>query len=46
MDAAVIEDEIHRGELLPGLLRFQVEFHHPLIPWERARQRKASETTQ
>lgn len=45
MDAAVVEHEIHRGKLLPRLLGFQVELHHSLVPWERARQRRASERT-
>lgn len=45
MDAAVVENEIHRGKLLPRLLGFQVELHHSLVPWERRRQKKASERT-
>lgn len=31
VDAAVVEDKVHRRELLPCLLGLQVEFHHPLV---------------
>lgn len=31
MDTAVVEDKIHAGKLLPRLLGFQIELHHPLV---------------
>lgn len=46
MDAAVVENKIHRGKFLPRLLGFQVELHHPLITCKRPRQKKTSERTQ
>ncbi len=31
MDTAIVEDKIHAGKLLPRLLGFQIELHHPLV---------------
>lgn len=48
MDTAVVENKIHRGKLLSRLLRFQVELHHSLVPWEetQASERQLGITTQ
>lgn len=35
MDTAVVEDKIHAGKLLPSLLGFQIELHHPLVTWQQ-----------
>lgn len=31
VDAAVVEDKIHAGELFSRLLGFEVELHHPFV---------------
>lgn len=36
MDAAVVEDQIHTGKLLPCLLRLQVQFYYTLVTYKQS----------
>lgn len=35
VDTAVVEDQIHAGELLPCLLRLDIQFYHTLVTYKQ-----------